>query len=234
MQLRQMITDSERQIFGRCLEKARATRGVGFKEAARSRLGRLHLIFGDLYALFENESDPTERMVGGFIVHDLATIPQSHPKPDLSHLRPSSIIEGGELWSLSRGIFRVARRLAPAIAGIMRAEAVLVYPMLRPVDLTGPHRELHFVDACEPVRWPWLETVDGGEIWSQPLILQGAALEDYVREGFELLFRGADGRWSIPFDASIGQRSLNMPATERTRGSGGDAENRNGATSATS
>lgn len=232
MELRQMITDEEREIFGQCLERARATRGVGFKETRRSRLGDVHLAFGDLYALFENEKAPTERMVGGFIVHDLGTIPQSHPKPDLSYLRPSSIIEGGELWSLSSGVFRIARRLAPVIAGVRRAEAVLVYPMLRPVDLTRPHRELNFVDACEPVRWPWLETVDGQEIWSQPLILQGAALEDYVREGFELLFRRVDGRWSFAFDAAIGQHPVKTSAAssaherDNAAGNGADSDAR--------
>jgi hypothetical protein len=230
MQLRQMISSAERQIFAGCLEKARASRGVGFRETPRSRLGQIHLMFGDLYALFQNENDSAEQMVGGFIVHDLATLPQSHPEPRLSHLRPGSIIEGGELWSLSRGVFAMARRLAPVIAGIMRAEAVLVYPMLRPVDLTGPHRELNFVDACEPVKWPWLETVDGSEIWSQPLILQGAALDNYVREGFELLFRGTDGRWSIPFEASIGKRPLN--SADRDRSSADESGGRNGSSSA--
>ena len=234
MQLRQMISGSERQTFGQCLEKARATRGVGFRETARSRLGQIHLMFGDLYGLFENEDDPAERMAGGFIVHDLASIPQSHPKPDLSHLRPSSVIEGSELWSLSSGVFRMARRLAPVVAGIMRAEAVLVYPMVRPVDLTGLHRELNFVDACEPVIWPWVETLDGCEMWSQPLILQGAAMENYVRAGFELLFRSSNGAWSIPFDASIGQRSANPAAADRAHANANDAQHRDDGASATS
>jgi hypothetical protein len=202
MELRELTSAHERQIFAKCLAEARATRGVGFKETARSRLGNAHLMFGNLYALFEKEDDPAERMVGGFIVHDLATFPQSCPKPDLSHLPPRSVIEGGELWSLSKGVFRLARRLAPVIAGLMQAKAILLYPMLRPVDLTALHRELNFVDACEPVKWPWLETVDGSEIWAQPLILQGEKLEEYIRSGFELLFRAADDRWLIRFDAS--------------------------------
>jgi len=202
MELRELTSTNERQIFANCLAEARATRGVGFKETARSRLGNAHLMFGNLYALFEKEDEPAERMVGGFIVHDLATFPQSCPKPDLSHLPPKSVIEGGELWSLSKGVFRLARRLAPVVAGLMQAKAILLYPMMRPVDLTALHRELNFVDACEPVKWPWLETVDGGEIWAQPLILQGEKLEEYIRSGFDLLFRATDDRWSIRFDAS--------------------------------
>lgn len=234
MQLRQMVSASEREIFGERLEKARATRGVGFRETARSRIGQIHLMFGDLYALFANDNEPAERMIGGFIVHDLGAIPQSHPKPELSHLRPSSVIEGGELWSLSSGVFRIARRLAPVVAGIKRAQAVLVYPMVKPIDLTGLHRELNFVEACEPVRWPWVETLEGGEVWTQPLILQGEALENYVREGFDLLFRGANGRWSIPFDASIGQRPASMTTAGNSQDLAGDADRGNGAAAAAS
>jgi hypothetical protein len=31
--------------------------------------------------------------------------------------------------------------------------------------------------------------LDGGEVWIQPLILEGARLEAYIRAGFEYLFR---------------------------------------------
>ena len=35
MELRQLTTDHERQIFAKCLREARATRGFGFKDADR-------------------------------------------------------------------------------------------------------------------------------------------------------------------------------------------------------
>src|SRR5580698_7127786 len=70
MELRQMVTDHERQIFANSLAEARATRGFGFRETSRSVIGKAHIQFGNLYALFEDQDAATEQMVGGFIAHD--------------------------------------------------------------------------------------------------------------------------------------------------------------------
>jgi hypothetical protein len=189
MELRQLTAENERRIFAKCLEEARATRKSGFRECARSQLGRAHLTLGNLYALYECETDPPEWMLAGFILHDLATLPQSYPKPDVSHLPSHSVLEGGELWSLSPGAGRVARYVGAAVAGLLQAKAILLYSLLKPIDLTASYAQLGFVNACEPVIWPYVETLDGGEVWIQPLILEGARLEAYIRAGFEYLFR---------------------------------------------
>lgn len=213
MELRQLTTDREREIFAQCLSKARATRGFGFRENPRSKLGRAHLTFGNLYALFETEGDPPERMIAGVISHDLATLPQSFPKPDLTHLPPQSVVEGGELWSLSRGAGQVVRIASGAIAGIVQAQAILAYPILEPVDLTPAQAELNFVKACEPVEWPYAETIEGGKILVQPMILEGEGLQAYVRLGFELLFRSRDSRRALRFEKPFGpQQPLDLRA----------------------
>jgi hypothetical protein len=206
MELRQLTTDRERQIFGECLLKARTTNGFGFRETAQSRLGRAHLMFGNVYAIFENDGEPAERMVGGFIVHDLATLPQSFPKPDLSHLPPKSVIEGGELWSLSKGAAGVAKRIAPAVAGLLQAKAIILYPLLKPFDLTGPHAQLNFVNACDPIPNPFGETLDGEELWIQPMILEGPKLDEYIRRGFDFLLRDEGERRVLRFNASLAPR----------------------------
>ena len=193
MELRQLTTNHERQIFARCLSEARATRGFGFRETSRSMLGNAHIQFGNLYALFDEEGAPAEQMVGGFIAHDLATLPQSYPKPDVSHLPPRYVIEGGELWSLSRGAGRVAHHVAAAVVGLLQARAVIVYPIVEPADLTTQHFRLGFVPASERVRFPYGETTDGREIWVQPLILEGEALERYIGAGFDFLFHSNAG-----------------------------------------
>ncbi len=204
MELRQLTTDHERQMFAEYLAEARATRGVGFKETAISAMGRAHIQFGNLYALFEDEGAPAERMVGGFITHNLATFPQSVPKPDVSHLPPRYVLEGGELWSLSRGMGRIAHHVAAAVAGLLQAKAIIVYPMIEPTDLTTPHLQLGFVYACERVKWPYLETIDGREIWAQPLILEGEPLERYIGAGFDFLFHAHAGeRPMLRFDRAI-------------------------------
>src|SRR5579863_8835478 len=55
MELRQLVSDHDRQIFATCLAQARATRGVGFKETTRSVLGKAHIQYGNLYAIFDED-----------------------------------------------------------------------------------------------------------------------------------------------------------------------------------
>jgi hypothetical protein len=206
MELRQLTLENERRVFAKCLAEARATRGLGFKETARSQLGSAHLAFGNLYALYEREGDPPERMLAGFILHDLGSLPQSYPKPDVSHFPPRSVLEGGELWSLSPGMGHVARNVGAAVAGLLQAKAILLYSLLKPIDLTTSYAKLGFVNACEPVKWPYVEMLDGSEIWVQPLILEGARLEAYVRAGFEYLFHALGDRRALRFNVAFPAR----------------------------
>lgn len=218
MELRQLSTDNEKELFATFLEKARATRGLGFREKPGSMLGRAHLMFGNLYALFEQEGEPPERMIAGFVLHNLATLPQSYPKPDLSHLHPRSVIEGGELWSLSTGAGRVARVVGAAVAGILQAKAILLYSLYRPTDVTPAYRSLGFVDASEAVRWPYVETLDGGDIWIQPLILEGDKLEEYIRSGFDHVFKTPLNTHAFRFDNPFRPQSTSSAPDPRMNG----------------
>ena len=91
MELRLLSTETERRIFAARTEQIRAKHGAGFKERGRSRLAKIHLTFGNLYALFENDGDPAEKMIAGLVMHDLEMFPQTCPRPDLSHLPPRSV-----------------------------------------------------------------------------------------------------------------------------------------------
>jgi hypothetical protein len=206
MELRQLTSENERRVFAKCLAEARATHGLGFKETARSQLGRAHLAFGNLYALFENEGDPVDLMRAGFILHDLASFPQSYPKPDVSRFPSHSVLEGGELWSLSPGMGRVARNVGAAVAGLLQPKAILLYSLYKPIDLTASYAQLGFVNACEPVKWPYIASLDGGEMWVQPLILEGARLEAYIRSGFDYLFHMSGNRRAIRFNVDLPAR----------------------------
>jgi hypothetical protein len=202
MEVRKLTTDYERRIFSERLALARATRGIRFKRKTASPLEEEHLHFGSAYAIFEEDDAAADAMIAGFIMHDLGSLPQSFPEPDLTHLPAQSVIEGGDLWSLSKGAAGIASRIAPAIVGILQAQAVLLYPILKPEDLTVPHRKLGYVEACEPILNPFGETIHGGEIWLQPMILQGPALQAYIRRGFDFLFKAEDGRRSFRFQSS--------------------------------
>jgi hypothetical protein len=200
MEIRQLTTDHERRIFANRATEARATRGFGFRYIKLSHFEE-SLKFQTVYGIFETAHALADDMVAGFAMHDLASLPQSFSKPDLSHLPPSSVVEGGVLWSLSRGAAGVARQIAPVIVGILQAEAVLLYPLCKPVDLTSPHRELGFVNACEPIPNGLAQTLQGEPLWVQPVILEGEKLQAYVRWGFDCLFRNEDGRQVFNLDS---------------------------------
>src|SRR5260370_2788203 len=113
MELRLLTGESDRKIFAERVEQVLAKHGNGFKERPRSRLAEIHLSFGNLYALFENDGDPAERMIAGLMMHDLEMFPQTCPRPDLSHLPPRSVLEGGGLGSRSMGAGTLPRARPP-------------------------------------------------------------------------------------------------------------------------
>ena len=222
MELRELTSDYERKIFAQRLASARATRGVRFREKIRSRLGEVHLAFGDVYAIFEHEGEPPEKMVGGFVAHNLASFPQSYPKPDLSHLPPQSVLEGGELWSLSTGIGRVARMLAAAVAGLRKTRAIVLYPICKPFDLSSAYVPLGFRHAGVPIRWPYIETLAGEDVWVLPMVLTGRRLRDYVTVGLEFLSETGANYRSLSFkehpsrpDASASAEAKSPDTTQK-------------------
>src|SRR3990172_12762130 len=97
MELRLLSTEAERRAFAHRLVEARETRGAGFKESAQSLIGEVHLAFGRLYGLFDEDGPDPDEMLAGFVMHNLATFSQSYPRPDLTHLPPRAGFECGEL-----------------------------------------------------------------------------------------------------------------------------------------
>ena len=152
-------------------------------------------------------------MIGGFAFHDLATLPQSHPSPDLSHIPAQSIFEGSELWSLSKGVAPIAASAAAAVAGILRAKAILVYPICKPFDLSTPYIRFNF-KPCEPVRFPYGQTNEGDDIWVRPMVLEGEQLEDYIRAGFDFLFRSHPEQGGLRFDVKPTTNMSRVVSTE--------------------
>jgi hypothetical protein len=199
MELRLLSTEPERRIFAARTEQIRAKQGFGFKERSRSRLASVHLTFGNLYALFENDGDPAERMIAGLVMHDLEMFPQTCPKPDLSHLPPRSVLEISELWSCAIGAGTLARAGAAIMAGLLDARAILVYLAVKPFDGTSYYRTGGFVDAGEPVEYPYLETLTGESIWAQPMIMEGEALARLSRVFSKLIIETRDDNRILRF-----------------------------------
>jgi len=180
--------------------RARAGKGLGFSETSRSVLGEVHLSYGEVYALYDEDGPTPSEMLAGFVIHDLATFPQSYPRPDLTHLPAESVYECGELWALIPGAARLARHAGYILAGLRKAQAILVYPMFKPRNLTPFYKTFSRVGA--PICWPYMKTLDGGEVWGQAMVLEGLALEMTVNVATALSFESFDGqtlRFRNPF-----------------------------------
>jgi hypothetical protein len=213
MELRLLTTESERRVFAERVVEARAKRGVGFADNQRSVLTKAHLAFAPLYGLFEENGEPPERMLSGFAMHDLATFPQTCPRPDLSHHPAWSVIECGELWSFSKGAGMVARRGAAIIAGLLQARAILVYPVVKPWDGTVSYAAAHFAKASEPIEFPYGAALDGTPIWVQPMVIEGESLQQMTERAFEAGFETWERHTIIRFENPLPiHPSLDRPA----------------------
>ncbi len=224
MELRALNTPEQRQIFGDRLAEARGSVGIRFKEKSRSRLARIQLMFGDLYALYEDENETDEAMIAGLAMHDLEMFPQTCPRPDLSHLPPRSVLEMSDFWSLSQGAGSLVWCGAAVAVCPRQPHTVLVYLVVGEIDRTQSYRTAGFVKAGEPFPYPYLETVDGGEVRVQALVLEGEALQRLIKILSRMTSKVADERGSIRMKDFLGisPRASNRgtcPASERAAAS---------------
>jgi len=118
-------------------------------------------------------------MLAGFVLHDLATFPQSYPRPDLTHLPPEAVIECGELWAKAAGSARLTRQAAWILAGQLKAQAILVYPLFKPWNLSTSYNG-DFDRIGAPIEWPYIRTLDGDPMFVQAMVSSGAKLSKIV------------------------------------------------------
>jgi len=207
VKLRYLCAQDERRCFEAALTQARAKAGVGFMEKQRSRIGRVHLEAGDLYGVFDETEDPG-RMLAGFAIHALDMFGQSYPKPDLTDLPPEAVLEVGELWSCTPGAGVSARWGCGILAGLLRAQALLIYPITDPWDLTGAYPGFNKVG--QPLLWPFAQTTEGLGILVQPMVSRGAGLDAMVsmvsRGGFEASTDNRVVQFPNPLLAAMGIR----------------------------
>jgi hypothetical protein len=199
MELRMLTTETDRDRFAHLLREVRAMRGSGFGETPRSLTGEVHLKFGNLYGLFD-ELKPQSPMLGGFAMHDLGMFGQSFPRPDLTHLSPEKVFECGELWAAAAGAAPILRHAGFILAGELTAEALLLYPIYKPWNLSSAYNR-GFERMGDPVEWPYARTLSGEKILVQPMVSQGEALKGLVAEAQAHAFEVLDGGARIRFDA---------------------------------
>jgi hypothetical protein len=206
MELRLLVTDQERRVFADRLAQARGHLGLQFREKSRSQLAKIQLAFGNLYGLFENESDTSDKMIAGLATHDLEMFPQTCPKPDLSHLPPHSVVECSDLWSLKKGagLMVWCGVVVPLLA--RQTRAVLVYLSDSPEGNSNFYTGTGFVKAGEPGLYPYLETLDKQPIFAQAMVLQGDPLDKLARVLSRLAATASPDSTRIRIKNSIGVR----------------------------
>jgi beta-phosphoglucomutase-like phosphatase (HAD superfamily) len=212
MELRALDTPEQRGIFGERLARARASVGMRFKEKSRSQLARIQLMFADLYALYQDEEEPADAMIAGLAMHDLEMFPQTCPRPDLSHLQPSSIIEMSDFWSLSPGAGSLVWCGAAVAASRTQPRAALVYMVVGDHDRTSAYLTAGFVKAGEPFPYPYLETLDGADVLVQALVLEGDAMQRLIKVLSRMTAGAADARGAIRMKDFLG---ISSQTTER-------------------
>jgi hypothetical protein len=219
MELRLLETETERAAFENALTAARATKGSGFREKQRSRLGRVHMAFADLWAVFDETSSTPDRMLAGFAMHSLDLFTQSYPKPDLTQLPPEEVFEVGELWAQSLGAGAAARHGGFIVLGLLGATTLLIYPIAKPWDLTGNYPDYRAVDS--PIEWPFAQTLDGQKIYVQPMILDGENLIGRISSAMRAGFESHGGNRQLRFDNPLTAAILERRAARMERMSRG-------------
>lgn len=211
-------------MFAERMEQARITRNGGFRETPRSSVGRIHLQFGQMYGLFDDVGPHPDQMIAGFILHDLASFAQSYPRPDFSHYSPERVYEAGELWSLAKRAGTLLQRGGMILLGLLRAEAVVGYAIVKPWDLTAFYKDL--VPTGDPIDWPYAKTLDGGSIFCQAMVSEGEHLRRFVDRVWATGFQTYDNHRRIRFPEYVGE--LPVRETEVVVASGPIKEEANG------
>lgn len=209
MELRQLISPSERSSFAATLVETRKSKGAGFSETKRSHVGQAHLQFGNLYALYDDDGPESREMLGGFVLHDLGSFPQSYPKPDLTRVEPEFTFECGELWATAAGAARLVRQAAWILVGELKAQAVLLYPIFKPWNLTLAYRD-GFDRVGEPIEWPYARTLDGGRIFVQAMVSEGEKLHRSIREAGQYGYTASEDLSRISFASPYRVCTKNM------------------------
>lgn len=220
--MRLLKTPAERREFAVRLGRARGARKLGFCESPQSVLGEIHLTYGNIWALFDEDGPEPREMLGGFVSHNLAMFPQSYPRPDLTYLPPENVIECSELWALAPGAARIARHAGFILAGLLKARAILAYVMVKPRDTTSLYKT--FSRVGDPINWHYVKAFDGTDAWGQAMVLEGLALEMTVQVATAVSFESFDGeclqfRNPFPISPRIGRGIRGRyPSVDRVRG----------------
>jgi hypothetical protein len=122
------------------------------------------------------------------------------------------------LWAAVAGAAPILRQAGLILAGQLNAEALLLYPIYKPWNLSTVYNK-GFERLGDPVAWPYIHTLSGDKIWVQPMVSQGIALQKLVNEArtyqYEVKENGNRLTFSTP--CSISARSFRERSARTAR-----------------
>jgi hypothetical protein len=101
------------------------------------------------------------------------------------------------------------------MAGLLDARAILAYLGVKPFDGTPFYRGVGFVNVGEPIEYPYLETLSGGPILAQPMIMEGEALERLTQTFSRLIIETRDDNRVLRFSNFLRKKSESVHLTAR-------------------
>jgi len=183
MEFRQLTTETARSVFIDRVEMARRVHGKDYQGNGRLRAAnRSRLEASRLYGLFNCEAGLAGQMIAGIAMHDLECFPQSCREPDVSHLPPRLVVECSDHWSLSNGAGLLAWAGLAVPMRLLGIKAAIAYLAAgtNESDHAGFYTSMGFMPAGSIVAHPFVETASGGRQLVQPVVLQGAALDNVI------------------------------------------------------
>ena len=183
MELRELTSVEERSTFLGRVEQARAAGRVNFRASVEAlETNRDRLAAARFFGLFRRPSDPLDAIVAGIAMHDLESFPQSCREPDLSRFIARTVVECSEHWSLSQGSGLMAWAALATPLRLMGVKAILAY--LAAEDGESEHASFYATMGFKKVgpvaQHPFVETPDGEPLMVQPVLADGAALENGI------------------------------------------------------
>jgi hypothetical protein len=108
------------------------------------------------------------------------------------------VYEAGQLWTCSHEAAQALRKGSIILLGLLHAQALLIYPLIIPRDLSTLFRP--FKRVGPPLELPFAETVRGEKVYMQPMLLEGGDLLQQVQLASHDGFETRNGNSSIRFD----------------------------------
>jgi hypothetical protein len=106
------------------------------------------------------------------------------------------VYEAGQLWTVSHEAAQALRKGSIILLGLLQAQALLIYPLIIPRDLSPLFRAFKRVG---PLELPFAETLKGEKVYMQAMLLEGGDLRRQVQLASYGGFETRDGHTSIRF-----------------------------------